>query len=271
MTTTEQKVSMCIAQYPCILAHLQKEVSLLYNTINIPSDIDFKSYPLKIISKIVQILNTLWNVICKDEDFFVANIIIRSLADQISSLLLIYNINNGEISLLRHYLFILDGIHNRLSNIIVPRKDASITEEEYSKLIKQQRDFKTNLNGAKTIIQKISLLNIYNTHKQNIEALKRNKKGEERYNWKFIKFDVPVTQINDKNNTYKWESMYSLLNMPGQEKFFSPFQSDYVHGLSMSNIEIEPNFQSMGTLTYITVKLMGCLERFIHNFYKDNI
>lgn len=42
--------------------------------------------------------------------------------------------------------------------------------------------------------------------------------------------------------------MYELLNMKELEKFFSSYQSDYVHGLSMSNVYIETNEQNMGVL-----------------------
>lgn len=141
------------------------------------TDIDIKSYPLKVINKLTTMLTTLWNVINIDKDFYVANVVIRSIADNVALLFLIYDKDEGEIRILRHYLFLLDGIRSRLANIIMPIKNDDVTEDEYQKLIKQQEDFKSMLNDCKkNIIECITSLKIYNTNKLGIDMLMKNKK-----------------------------------------------------------------------------------------------
>ena len=266
MTKIEQDLKESWKLCPLIIAHLTKEVGLLRLCIGQTTDIDIKSYPLKIIDKLTTMLTTLWKVINKDKDFYVANVVIRSIADNVALLFLIYNKDEGEIRILRHYLFLLDGIRSRLANLIIPIKNDDITEEEYQKLVKQQEDFKSMLNGCKKyIIECITSLNIYNTNKLGIDMLMKNKKGEEQYNWKFKTLNITPAQINTEKKTYNWKSMYSEIKLP--EKFFSSFLSDYVHGLSMSNITIASDKQNMGTLVYITKVLMERIELFIHKYY----
>lgn len=266
MTKIEQDLKKSWTLCPLIITHLKKEVGLLRVCIGLTTDIDIKSYPLKVIDKLTTMLTTLWNVINIDKDFYVANVVIRSIADNVALLFLIYDKDEGEIRILRHYLFLLDGIRSRLANIIMPIKNDDVTEDEYQKLIKQQEDFKSMLNDCKkNIIECITSLNIYNTNKLGIDMLMKNKKGEELYNWKFKTLNIVPSQINTEKNTYNWKSMYSEIKLP--EKFFSSFLSDYVHGLSMSNITIAPDKQNMGTLVYITKVLMERIELFVRKYY----
>lgn len=64
--------------------------------------------------------------------------------------------------------------------------------------------------------------------------------------------------------------MYSLLDLKGQEYFFSSYQSSYVHGLSLSNITIMPNEENLGILLSIALALMVRLELYIRNYYQSD-
>ena len=162
MTKIEQDLKKSWTLCPLIITHLKKEVGLLRVCIGQTTDIDIKSYPLKVIDKLTTMLTTLWNVINIDKDFYVANVVIRSIADNVALLFLIYDKDEGEIRILRHYLFLLDGIRSRLANIIMPIKNDDVTEDEYQKLIKQQEDFKSMLNDCKkNIIECITSLKSY--------------------------------------------------------------------------------------------------------------
>lgn len=78
---------------------------------------DLSSYTLRICEKILKLSNTLHSIIVEHRDYVAANIILRSIADQISSLSFIYVNSNSEIRTLRHYLFILDGLKGRLKQL----------------------------------------------------------------------------------------------------------------------------------------------------------
>ena len=121
--------------------------------------------------------------------------------------------------------------------------------------------------GAKNVLlNNITHLKLYTTHKQQIEEL--IKKGH--YNWKFISLDIEPLKINNKNNVYTWKKMYSLLDLKGQEYFFSSYQSSYVHGLSLSNMTIMPNEENLGILLSIALALMVRLELYIRNYYQSD-
>ena len=240
----------------------------LKQTIGIGSDIDIRTYPMIVAYKLTTMFTTLWNIIIHDKDFCCANIIIRSIADNISSLNLIYQQTiEEEIKILRHNLYLLDDIDTRLENIQPPIKNENIPEEEFGKLLNQQHRFMENLMGAKNVLlNNITQLKLYTSHKQQIEEL--IKKGH--YNWKFISLDIEPSKINNKNNVYTWKKMYSLLDLKGQEYFFSSYQSSYVHGLSLSNITIMPNKENLSILLSIALALMVRLELYIRNYYQSD-
>ena len=197
MTKIEQDLKESWKLCPLIIAHLTKEVGLLRLCIGQTTDIDIKSYPLKVINKLTTMLTTLWNVINIDKDFYVANVVIRSIADNVALLFLIYDKDEGEIRILRHYLFLLDGIRSRLANIIMPIKNDDVTEDEYQKLIKQQEDFKSMLNDCKkNIIECITSLKIYNTTPLGLDLSIKTKKAEYLYNWTFKTLIILHSQIN---------------------------------------------------------------------------
>ena len=97
---------------------------------------DIESYPIIIIEKVLKITSTLYTVVNANKDYIVSNIIIRSLADVISSLILIYSKSNDDLKLLRHYLFIMDGLQGRINNLPSDLKyDGKIKKEEFEALI----------------------------------------------------------------------------------------------------------------------------------------
>lgn len=107
MTKIEQDLKKKLDTLSSYYNPSKKEVGLLRVCIGQTTDIDIKSYPLKVINKLTTMLTTLWNVINIDKDFYVANVVIRSIADNVALLFLIYDKDEGEIRILRHYLFCL--------------------------------------------------------------------------------------------------------------------------------------------------------------------
>ena len=99
---------------------------------------DLNSYPLLIVEKIIKVTRTLHSVINRDRDYVVANIIVRSLADYVSSLSFIYTEVDPSIKTLRHYLFVMDGLKGRIKDLPQDMKyDGRIKGEEFNRLKKQ--------------------------------------------------------------------------------------------------------------------------------------
>lgn len=141
---------------------------------------DLKAYPLQIASRILKSASTLYTIIEQNRDYVVANAIVRTLADTMASLYLIYQ-EDGESMVLRHYLYVMDGIDNRLKYL--PENmfyDNSISKDEFDVLKQQVVASKTHYTEAKQHCQaKIRVLSLYGGSAAVIEKLM------EKCNWKY--------------------------------------------------------------------------------------
>ena len=86
----------CEESFRIILTTLKYEVMFLKGNYNSSAINSVKDYSLVIAERIVKTADTLHSVIERDRDYVIANMIIRSMADSISSFILIY----GEEALL---------------------------------------------------------------------------------------------------------------------------------------------------------------------------
>lgn len=71
----------------------EQYLSKIYPSMSID---DMDAYPLLIVRRIIKTFYTLYSVIERDKDYIVANMILRSIADSLSVLFLIYNEENTE-------------------------------------------------------------------------------------------------------------------------------------------------------------------------------
>lgn len=220
---------------------------------------DIESYPIIIIEKILKITSTLYTVVNANKDYIVSNIIIRSLADVISSLILIYSKSNADLKLLRHYLFIMDGLQGRINNLPSDLKyDGKIKIEEFEALSQQIESARDNYKGAYSCAEEeIKKLSIYESKKSTIDQLIR------KINWRF-------KDLSESPGTYKWTELYTYAELPIDSKFFSSL-SEYVHGLSTSNLIVDSDNETFEPILSIASSLMGKVHEFIHHIYADDI
>ena len=203
-----------------------KQVRQKYPSNNID---DLHGYKAFLLEKLMHSASTYIMVVEECQDYVVASSILRTMLDGISVYHLIYQANQEEI-LLRHYLYILDGVSQKLdidSRHPLCRRD-KITEEEYKSLVQKLSFMRNNLNQAKDFcIQEIRNLEIYPSRKSQIERLIL------KSNWKFKSFENP--------KEYKWSELHDLLptKFQGIYSDFCDYLSQHVHGLSMSNLTIE--------------------------------
>lgn len=247
--------------YRVVFTLIKHEVFHLKNIHTSESIDELKAYPLQIASRILKSASTLHAIIEQNKDYVVANAIVRTLADTMASLYLIYQ-EDGEAMVLRHYLYVLDGINNRLKYL--PENmfyDNSISKDEFDVLMQQVVDSKTHYTEARQHCQaKIRELSLYAGKAAVIEKLM------EKCNWKY----KTLGSSNIQKNKYTWNEMYDLLHLKCDSGFFS-FFGEFVHGLSTSNIAFEPDVVDFEPVYGAAIVLLGRLYEFINNYYADDM
>ena len=217
---------------------------------------DLDAYPLIIVEKIIKIARTFYSVSMESRDYVSSNILMRSLADVISSLFFIYGESDPDIKKLRHYLFIMDGLQGRLKNLPTDLKyDGRIKEDEFKKLKLQIENAIENYGAAyECAIKEIHSLTIYSSNHCDIDKLITDK------NWKF-----KVISSSNKNS-YSWNELYRITKLCPDSGFFS-LLSEFVHGLSTSNLLIDSEIETFEPLLSITSSLLGKTLEFIDKTY----
>ena len=221
---------------------------------------DIKAYPLQIAQRIVNTSCTLHNIIEREKDFCSAMAILRVMADTLSALYLIYK-EEGEKLYLRHYLYVMDGVNNRLKYL--PNSvdyGNKIPKLEYDALCKQIESSKNNCYGTiNHCVSEIHSLSLYHGHMYVIDQLIKSQ------NWKFKTFGSA-----NKYNSYSWLEMYEKLKLQCNPTFFS-YLSQFVHGLSISNIAVDIDNTAFELIYGTTLALLGRLHDFIEDYYRDEL
>ena len=205
------------------------ETEQLYKRYHSDAINDIKSYQSRILHKTVKTIFTLYKVISDLQDYNSAGALIRVIADTLSSYNLIYNESNEETKMLRHYLFILDGLSKREKQLSKhkPKYDGNISVEDYNALLyKIASTYDNTIKGIDFCKEQISHLDLYKKNRECIETYVKNG------NWQFSRLDKP-------NGHYQWSEIYKKLFDNDIFTDVFGFLSQYVHGLSISNIITE--------------------------------
>lgn len=220
---------------------------------------DIKAYPLQIATRIIKMAMTLHSVIERNNDYPVSNIIVRCMADSLSALYLIYGGKDEEIKSLRHYLYIIDGIKGRLKEY--PEKyeyDDRISKEEYDKLHQQliecRGNYQRTYDFSKSMIERLEL---YDGRKAVVDGLIRDG------NWKF-------KTLGSAKNYYNWKEMYNFLGLEKSSSFFS-LLSEFVHGLSTSNLIVEIGETTFEPIYSFATSLLDRLHKFLEREYVQDM
>ena len=244
-----------------IFVFIKHEVSHLKNIHSSDCIDDLAAYPLQIASRVLKTASTLHSIIERDKDYVVANAVVRIIADSIATLYLIYQSNENQM-VLRHYLYIMDGVSNRLKYL--PQRmeyDKRIKETEFRALENQVTESKRNYEGAyQHCILQIHSLSLYDGNKYAIDNLIKN------CNWKFKTISA---SCNNKNQ-YNWKDMYKILNMNCDSGLFS-FLGEFVHGLSTSNMVFETDGLCFEPIYGTSIALLGRLNDFFNAYYNKAI
>lgn len=216
-------------------------------------------YPLQLAKRIVDSARTLYYVIEKQTDYVVAFTIVRSIADMLSTFILVYGRNNIEERALRHYLYIIDGMQGRLS--LLPdsmENDGRLKDEEFEGLSKQIENARLNYSQAVALCKReIRRLDLYAANAKSVDKL------IEKGNWKFKNIDSP-------KDSYKWNEMYDFIEIRLDGKFISSL-SDFVHGLSSSLLLIELDAETFEPVYGVAISLLGKLREQLERLYANDM
>lgn len=248
----------CEESFRIILTTLKYEVRFLKDNYNSNAINSVNDYSLVIAERIVKTANTLHSVIKRDKDYVIANMIIRSMADSISSFILIYGEKDINVKSLRHYLYIIDGLQNRINQLSnSPTYNESISKEDYEKLCLQVKVAKQNYKEACNFsVCQIKSLPIYAKNQMFIDKL------IEGHNWKFQSLG------SSPKSRFSWERMYDLMGFKCPSSFFSSL-SDYVHGLSTSNLSLEMEDELFDPVYSFGISLLGKLMSSLKDIFPD--
>ena len=196
---------------------------------------DVPGYALEFCRKMLVQATTLVKIASEREDYNTVCSLVRIIADNVVILKLIYGADDKEEKILRHLLYVMGGVATRYEYLKDKPKpyDGKISKEAYETLSTRVREIKDNAIGCIDFcINAIKARPDYSVKQQCYDKLIRY------HNWKFKSIDKP-------KDSYSWNDMYNLLDINDNGYIFS-FFSQYVHGLSISNLDLNDgdNFEA---------------------------
>lgn len=218
---------------------------------------DVDGYKVGIITKEMYAFHSLMTIIEKNQDYSTSASILRSIADNLSTYILIYHQKTRDEILLRHYMYLIDGLNVRYTALcsIRPSKNAPISNVEKEETERNVSFAKKNtLDAMHFCKEKIMTLKIYHEKENVINHLLKTKNG-----WRYKSLDCYHKILN-------WKDMYPLINGKESSQFFISYLSQYVHGLSSSNLMIDTKSkETFEPLIGIGITFLGKIHEFAQN------
>jgi len=220
---------------------------------------DVPGYTLEFCRKTLIQATTLVKVANEQEDYNTVCSLVRILADNVSTIRLIYDSENLEEKVLRHLLYVMDGMSLRYNGLVDRPKpyDESVPRETYDDLCTQVQKAKNNaLECINYCTSEIKARPGYSAKQNCYEELIKYR------NWKFKTIDKP-------KDSYSWKELYGKLDISNAEVMFS-YYSQYIHGLSISNIILDDKDAFESPLSF-ALSLLGWILNFLRKAYEPYI
>ena len=205
--------------------------------------------------------DTFIKVIVEHKDDVSANCLLRMLGDSVANFRLIYREPDQDLLLLRHALYVIDGCEKNLA--VLPEEEinkGSVPDDELAEANKQilynREHRKRMIREAQEILDQSPL--------QAKDKSAFDKIVKDR-NWKFKKFEYYNTS---HDNQYKWKELYDMI---GCCKYFDllSYISQYVHGLSMSNLVMKLDESNVNGVVAEGVGLLDRLYGYALDFFVE--
>ena len=226
-----------------------------------PSVDHIPAYVLEFCNKVLLQAKTIVKVSREREDYNTLCALVRILADNIATLNFVYDCQDDEERALRHFLYVIDGVtvRHRLLMGHPMKYDGKIPKETYDALEKQVEGAKDNTERCiRFCTNAIKRLPVYAMNGAMIDDLIKNG------NWKFKTIDKPQPRQG-----YTWKELYGMLHIKTGDEMF-PYLSQYVHGLSVSNIVLNDKDDFDAPLSF-AVCLAGWLLNYLRKVYEPHI
>ena len=211
----------------------------------------WQGYLVQRLSSMLQSYHTFSRVLQEDNDYITANTILRMMADNLSITKFIYVDHDGDMRLLRHYMFLMDG-----SLTFIKLTDSM---EDVDNLIKKARE--KSKEEVQYIKEQITKLPLY---KENCEALDKFIKIDKREcNWKFRDFSNKVG--------FRFHELYKKLGIAPKIVAYLEYLSQFAHGLGLYSLGTVASIQNVPFLLEVRDILLGLLTNYIYGLFSEHI
>ncbi len=204
--------------------------------------------------------DTFIKVVWEHKDYVSANCLLRMLGDCVAVFRLVYMEPDKDLLILRHSLYVIDGCEHNLK--VLPEEtenDDSLPEEEFKQ---SQEAINYNRKHRQRLIRNAQeMLDTSPLNQINKAAFDRI--VEDR-NWKFKDFK----ECKKEKNQYKLSELYELIDCCKGFNLLS-YISQYVHGLSMSNLVMELDEQNINGVVGEALGLIKKLHKYTLAFYPE--
>ena len=236
-------------------------VDSLYSYFNSTNVTDINSYRVRQMKRLSLMADTFVGICVRKKDLVSAHILQRCIVDSATGFLLIYDNDNPESILLRHYLYLLDG--NKAHNDAVGAVDLEIYPETIREEVSRLAELNKNEfeRSESLFVDKIKELSIYKTDSSRIDKLIITR------NWKYQDLDKPAENV-------KWKTLYGKIDKLAPADLTSYLSQD-IHGLSFSveNIDAAPEHFTGAIIqvAFICERIMNYMERRMGNLWLPQI
>ncbi|WP_154652953.1 hypothetical protein [Segatella albensis] len=207
---------------------------------------DWQGYLVQRLSLMLQIFRTFSKVLLEDKDYITSNTILRMIVDNLAITKFIYVDHDGEMRLLRHYLFLLDGSLTYLKITDSMKSNVLIIEE--------RERCKREVQHTKEQIMKLSIYEI-----QHLYVDKLLSKG----NWKFKDFS--------NTGKYSYQDLYKTFGITPNIVAYFMYISQFAHGLSLSSLGTVASIQNVPFLLEVRDMLLGLQINCIYRLFSKYI
>ena len=207
---------------------------------------DWQGYLVQRLSLMLPTYRTFSKVLLEDKDYITTNTILRMMVDNLAITKFIYVDHEGEMRLLRHYLFLLDGSLTYLK--ITDSMNSNVL------IIEEREKCKREVQHTKEQIMKLSIYKIQHLYIDNLLS-----KG----NWKFKNF-------SDAGN-FSYQDLYKTFGIAPNIVAYFVYLSQFAHGLGLYSLGTVASIQNVPFLIEIRDMLLGMLINYIYGIFPEYV